>query len=72
MLRRYWLWRRENVEASLADWERSLERAARFGKSRGSRGLECRRVIARLERRLTRIQKRLGIADSNTREEAGE
>jgi hypothetical protein len=61
MLKRWREYRLENAEASLHDWRGELVTAKRFGHSNGSRGVECRRVIARLERRIARLQSKLGM-----------
>lgn len=61
-----WLerWRRhrlENVEASIVDWRRELHSAERNGRGRGQRGVECRRVLKRLEVRRDRLIAKLGL-----------
>lgn len=69
MLRRYWNWRRERLELVLADHE---DHRSKWGWSyKPSERAAHDKRTASLERRLTRIQKRLGIAEP-VGEEAGE
>lgn len=61
MITRWRRYRLENVEASIVDWRDELRSAERQGKKRGSRGVECRRVLKRLERRRDRLIAKIGL-----------
>lgn len=58
MLRRWRKRRLENAEANLGDARYRRLRAARFGRQR--RTLEWAREIIHLQRRVTRLQRKLG------------
>lgn len=55
----------ENVEASIVTWEQELDSAVHSGQRRAKRGLECRRVLLRLQRRRDRLVRKFGLEAGN-------